>query len=166
MKKRILRFFIIAALLLTAGFMILRPKPKAVHYHAGFLVYVDGVHQDFSDTKYDKIEPCTTSGIKPQENAQLDKAHLHDNVGDVVHVEHTGAVWGDLFKNIHFAFKNDEPLRGFINGKEIPDILSYPIKAYDSVIFVVGSDSGIDFTKAVTKTHIVDVEKKGESCGL
>jgi hypothetical protein len=165
MNKRILAFCVVAVLLLATGFMILRPKPKEVHYHAGFLVYVDGIQQDFSDSKYMKIEPCTVSGAKVHEDEELEKAHLHDSVGDVVHVHRTGAVWGDLFKNIHYMFKSGEPIRGFIGGKEIPNILTYPIKAYDSVIFVIGSDSGVDLTKVVTKAHIVEVENKGESCG-
>jgi hypothetical protein len=166
MKKRIIALCAAGVVLLVAGFMALQTKPKDVHYHAGFLVYVNGVQQDFSDPKYDKISPCAMPGAAVSGNPELEKAHLHDKVGDVVHVEGSGAVWGDLFKNIHYVFKKDVPVQGFISGKEVPNILTYPIKAYDSIIIVVGSGSGVDLNKVVTKNHIVEVERKGESCGL
>jgi hypothetical protein len=166
MKKRVIVISIVAVSIFVVGFMIFKNTPNKVHYHAGFLVYVDGVREDFSDPKYDKISPCTAPGAKINEDAQLEKAHLHDKIGDVVHVESAGAVWGDLFKNIHYAFNKNTPVHGFINGTEIPNILTYPINAYDSVIFVVGSTSGVDLTKTVTKAHIIEVEKKGDSCGV
>lgn len=165
MNKYVPVTIIVVLILSLFGFIFLRPKPAAIHYHAGFLVYVDGVKQDYTDSKYMKLEPCAAPGAKLPENPQLDKAHLHDHVGDVVHVEHAGAVWGDLFKNIHVTFNNGAPVHGFVNGKEDPNILAYPIKPYDSVIFVVGNNTGIDLTKAVTKAHIIEIEKKSETCG-
>ncbi len=69
------------------------------HLHAGFQVYVDGVKQDFSDYQYMEIQPCgiTDYGEKTPEEQQLEKAHLHDGVGDVVHVHRAGATWGGPF---------------------------------------------------------------------
>ncbi len=111
------------------------------------------------------IEFCSVSKAKETpEETQIGKAHLHDHVGDVVHVHRTGAVWGDLFTNIHYTFPFGEPVTGYVNGKTTQNILAYPIRAYDSVVIIVGKNSSIDFSKTVSKSHIIDVEKHSESC--
>jgi hypothetical protein len=143
-----------------------RNQPEEnIHYHAGFLVYVNGVRQDYSDSVYMNVEPCNAPGVKHTENDQLEKAHLHDNVGDVVHMHRNGAEWQDLFTNIRVTFPKDLPIAGYINGKNIPDILHTPITAYDSAIFVIGDSKGVDLSGYVTKSHIQEVEKKSETCG-
>jgi hypothetical protein len=142
------------------------PSAK-IHYHAGFLVYVDGTLQDFSGDQYMNIDFCSIPHAKetPQE-IQIGKAHLHDNVGDVVHVHRPGAVWGDLFTNIHYAFPAGKPIAGYVNGQAVPDILRDPIKPYDSVIITVGDSSTVDLTNMVPKSHMVDVEKHSEGCSV
>lgn len=166
MKKII--FPLLFILVVAAGYVYIktRPSPPAkIHIHAGFLVYINGKLQDFSSDNYMNIEFCSAQKVKetPQET-QIGKAHLHDHVGDVVHVHRTGAVWGDLFTNMRYTFPAGEPVAGYVNGRPVPNILSYPIKAYDSVTIVVGKSSGVDLSKTVPKSHIVDVEKHSESC--
>jgi hypothetical protein len=168
MKKKFLLLILITFLI--AGFWLVnknRQRTKLpIHYHVGFLVYIDGVLQDFSDQKYMEISACrlVKEPQTPQE-LQIEKAHLHDNVGDVVHVHQPGSTWQDLFTNINFTFPEGKPIAGYINGKQIENILSYPIKPYDSVIIIVGDSSGIDLSKYVTVEYIKEVEKKSESCG-
>src|ERR1700730_17097255 len=101
MKKIIIAFLIFAILAATAVIILPKTilKPKPVHFHAGFQVYVDDKLQDFSDFKYMHEAPCTVNG-KPLTNnhvdEQIEKAHLHDQIGDVVHVHRLGATWSDL----------------------------------------------------------------------
>lgn len=169
MKKLviILIFFICVIL----GYFYIRSKqsspPVKLHYHAGFLVYVDGVLQDFSADKYMNVDFCSIPHpTDTPEELQIGKAHLHDNIGDVVHVHRPGAVWGDLFSNIHYTFPTGKPITGYVDGHAVTDILTYPIKPYDSVIIIVGSGAGVDLTKMVSKNHILDVEKLSESCSV
>ncbi len=169
MKKFIVIFLCFVCVIW--GYIYIRGNPIStpakIHYHAGFLVYVDGARQDFSGDSYMNKDFCAAphKTETPQE-IQIGKAHLHDNVGDVVHVHRPGAVWGDLFTNIHYAFPAGKPVTGYVNGKIMPDILHYPIKPYDSVIFAVGNSTGVDLTKTVSKNHILDVEKHSEACSL
>lgn len=123
-----------------------------VHYHAGFVVYIDGVKQDYSDYKYMNWKPCTqVQGETTEEDEQIEKAHLHDSVGDVVHVEQAGSVWGDLFKNIGINLPADLPN------------LNDPIVANSSIVITVGKP--VDNPEKVSLEHIKEVEVKSELCG-
>jgi hypothetical protein len=165
--KKIIIVIISLGLLVIGGLFLYQyfTKPQIVHYHAGFHVYIDGKLLSFSDPIYMNIEPCSvhaTSG-----NDQEEKAHLHDGVGDVVHVHRSNAVWGDLFKNINYKFPDQKPIIAYINGQKISQIFSYPIKPYDSMFILVGNHISIDdyIRQAVQKTRIQQIEKLSESCG-
>ncbi len=143
-----------------------REKVQKIHYHAGFQVYKDDKLVNFSDLKYMDVKPCTVSGKAIDSgNDQLEKAHLHDLVGDVVHVHRNNAIWADLFKNIKYDVPKGS--QGYVNGQKTSDILTYPIKPYDSVIIFIGSHKDIKeyLPKAVSKAHIQDIEKHSEACG-
>jgi hypothetical protein len=138
-----------------------------IHYHAGFLVYVDGKLQDFSDIRYMKINPCTVEGEEEAhapEDEQIEKAHLHEEVGDVVHVHRFEAKWKDLFTNVNFAFPPGKTISGYREGTTVENILDAPIGANESVIIVVGNPAGVNLNDYVTPEHIKDVESKSESC--
>ena len=127
-------------------------EDEHIHYHAGFIVYVDGVKQDYSDFKYMNFRPCTTEEVKQTKaDEQIEKAHLHDGIGDVVHVETTGSVWGDLFKNIGVNLPTDLA------------VLKNPIEPNSSVVIAVGKE--VDNPEKVSLDHIKDVEAKSELCG-
>lgn len=135
------------------GYYLYSPKEfEYIHYHAGFRVYIDGVLQDYSDYKYMNFVPCSEHDVKksPAEE-QIEKAHLHDGVGDVVHMHRSGAKWGDLFKNIGVTLPTDLP------------ILNTPIEPNSSVVIVVGTP--VDNPEKVSLEHIKEVEAKSELCG-
>lgn len=159
---------IIVALAFWAGrtYMTRSKQAGNPHFHAGFRVYADGILQDYSDLKYMHIEPCTKDAHRDEKKDGREmKAHLHDGIGDVVHVHRNGAVWRDLFTNIHVTFPAGEPIQGYIGGKPVADILAQPISAYESVVIVVGNSAGVLTTEAVTVDHIRAAEKRSESCG-
>lgn len=167
-KKFWIPFILIDIVIIVSGiFWFLHNRDEhhkdEVHYHAGFQVYVDNQKQDFSDFKYMKIEPCGTDHSQGDE--QLEKAHLHDSVGDVVHVHRNGATWGDLFLNIKYPL--DANVTGYVNGQLTPQILTMPIIANASVVFLVGENIDIPekITARVSQEHIAEVEKKSENCG-
>lgn len=140
-----------------------REPEEKIHYHAGFIVYVDGKKQDFSDIKYMDIEPCNAPGHEVKEDDQVEKAHLHDGVGDVVHVHRDNAKWKDLFTNI--AYKLPDDIQGYVDGAAVENILSKPITPYESVLIVAGDAKGIDLTASVSADYIREIEKKSETCG-
>lgn len=134
-----------------------------IHYHAGFIVYEDGQRVDLSVWKYMHIEPCGEEHEEGPETEQEEKAHLHDSVGDVVHVHRSGAVWSDLFVNI--GYEIDENVVGYVDGQSVEDILSKPIVEGESVLFVTGSDEGVDLKQSVSDERIQEVSMMSESCG-
>lgn len=136
------------------------------HYHAGFVLFDGGKQVSFTDLKYMHVRPCSEGHeANADEDEQIEKAHLHDFVGDVAHVHRSGAVWGDLFKNINYDV-DGKKIRGFVNGEEEQDILKYPIKAYDSVVFFKDGKTDKKLVKTkVSKKHILEVEDKSENCG-
>ncbi|SRR6266568_5446592 len=173
MKKWIIRLVVIV---LVAAIGIVGVKeykvlttPQKTHYHAGFILFINNKIMDFSNAKYMSVSPCTLhSGDTDDESPssiQHDKAHMHDYVGDVVHVERTGAKWGDLFINLNYAI-DYSAATAYINGQKVQDIQDQPIKPFDSVVFFIGkNDIQKDLKQAVTKTHIDQEAKKSEDCG-
>ncbi len=142
---------------------------EGIHYHAGFQVYVDNELQDFADLKYMKQDPC---GAKHEitdspELEQLEKAHLHDLNGDVVHVHRESPTWGDLFMNMPYEFPDDTHIT-YVNGERLEsDILDYELKANDSVVIFVGTNTNINgkLADAITIDRIREVEALSEDCG-
>lgn len=149
--------------------LIPHEEPK-VHYHAGFIVIKDNQQIDFSDIKYMKIEPCSEEKGGGQEKSpqhiQQEKAHLHGNVGDVVHVESNEALWRDLFLNIQYSINYQETI-AFIDGKQINNFQNQPIEPYQSLVLFQGTASETQrfLNQAVTKEHIKEEEVKSEDCG-
>jgi|GEM_PF-2546813 len=145
-------------------------KDEGPHYHAGFQVYVDNELQDFSDLKYMKLNPCSdhhAEDLTPAQE-QEEKAHLHDANGDVAHSHRDNVTWGDLFTNTQYEFPDDARI-SYVNGEKIDgDILDYVLKADDSVVIFVGTNTNINskLDDAVTLDRIREVEGLSEDCGL
>jgi hypothetical protein len=147
-------FTFVALIITIVAYVSYSPKgaDEHLHYHAGFRVYIDGQLQDYSDYKYMNFVPCSEHDEKKSAaEEQIEKAHLHDGVGDVVHVHRSGSTWGDLFKNI---------------GIDLPiylPILKDPIEPDSSVIITLGKT--VDNPEKVSVEHIKEIEAKSELCG-
>ncbi len=170
MKKISIGIALCLIIIAVAGYYILTQtllKPKPVHYHAGFQVYVDDKLQDFSDFKYMHEKPCTLNGkpVDDHDDEQIEKAHLHDQIGDVVHVHRSGATWGDLFINLKYPL-DEKQVVAYVHGVKADNILKQTIKSYDSLVLFIGkhTDDKKYLEKAVTKDYIQKVEKKSEFC--
>lgn len=72
-------------------------SPPQVHYHANFAVYINGQREAFKGPQYyQEVAVCTTSGITlPQQ-----RAHMHDNINDVIHVHDHAVTWDQFFENL------------------------------------------------------------------
>lgn len=139
--------------------------PKKVHYHAGFVVFQNDKKLDFSDFKYMRVKPCDdVKGNDTDEDIQAEKAHLHDQVGDVVHVERDGAYWRDLFTNIKYPVDYSKT-KAYVNGREIQDFQNTKITPYESVVILIGNNSSTHEKDAVSKQYIQKKEKESIECG-
>lgn len=115
------------------------------------------------------MEPCTVSDAnrapETAANRQIQKAHLHDNVGDVVHVEQADAKWQDLFTNIKYDLDYSHT-EAYLNGQKMANFSSLPIKDDDSLVVFVGNGNNISefLIQAVTVEHIRQEAAKSEDC--
>lgn len=94
-------FIVVSCLVLGAlvvlGVRFITYKPDSVHYHANFALYIDGQREEFKSARYyTEIASCTLSN----EMVPVERAHMHDNVNDVVHIEDHSVTWGQFFTNI------------------------------------------------------------------
>ena len=167
MLKKILILIVAVTLILVYKNYSQPQQEEHVHHHAGFRVYIDGVLQDYSDAKYMNFTPCSEHEAKlTKEQEQMELAHLHDFVGDVVHTHRLGSKWGDLFENSNIDLPKDKALKGYINGIENEDIMDTPIKEYTTAIFVVGNNEAGRGQEMISVDYIKEVEGKSELCGV
>ena len=155
-------FFGVGTFTLSQRFFI----PQKTHYHAGFVVFQNNKKLEFSDMKYMSVEPCVLNNKHEDsaEDIQIEKAHLHDNVGDLVHVERTGPIWKDLFTNIHYSL-NYAKTTGYINGKQVNNYQFQSIKPFDSLVVFIGKSDQKLLAQAVTKGYMIKMAKKSTTCG-
>jgi hypothetical protein len=170
MKKRVIFFIVALIIIALLGVGIVASKrlfiPKKVHYHAGFVVFQNNKKLDFSDSKYMNLRPCVANE-KDEETPdaiQEDKAHLHDNVGYIVHVEREGGTWKDLFTNLAFPIDYAKTT-GYINGKQIPNFQNQLIHDADSLVAFIGNNDKKLLAQAITKTEIAKKAKESVDCG-
>lgn len=170
MKKFLFYTLAILAVLTPAALIILPQtllKPEPIHLHAGFQVYKDDKLQDFSDFKYMHEMPCTIDGKAVEgepKDEQQEKAHLHDQTGDVVHVHRKGAKWGDLFTNIKYPL--DENTTVYSDGQKVENFLEKDIVVNESVVIFEGKHTKDNeyLKNAVSKERIKEVENSSENC--
>ncbi len=79
-------------------------KPDGVHYHANFAVYINSQKEQFKDpTYYTEVEACQVSNTM----SPTERAHMHDNVNSVIHVEDHAVTWGQFFQNLGWSLGPD-----------------------------------------------------------
>ena len=97
-------FIAVACLLLGAavvlGIRFATYKVNSVHYHANFALYINGQREEFKGMGYyTEVEMCKLdTTMVPSE-----RAHMHDNVNNVVHVEDHSVTWGQFFTNLRWV---------------------------------------------------------------
>lgn len=134
-------------------------KTDHVHYHANFAVYINGQREQFKDAHYyTEVEMCTL------DEAMLPKrrAHMHDDVNNVVHVEDHAVTWGQFFDNIGWTLgsrtiissdnkvyteNETQKLHLMINGQDYTDVAGLQntvIKDNDKLLVSYGEISEQD----------------------
>ena len=92
-------------LVLGIRFVIYTPK-DTVHYHANFAVYVNGQREQFKGLQYYE-ETAVTACTLEKVDSSKERAHMHGNVNDVVHVEDHLVTWGNFMENLGWGLGDD-----------------------------------------------------------
>lgn len=168
-------------IILTLGIRIAtyRTEPR-VHYHANFAVYINGQQEQFKNPMYytEIEESCTENGrMTPHE-----RAHMHDNINNVVHVEDSAVTWGQFFQNLGWvvdpgAIRSADNLylpdaqnniTFMLNGQPVDNVVRTVISDQDRLLVNYGSqatDSLQTKYKTVPSTaHNYDVTQDPKSC--
>jgi hypothetical protein len=132
--------------------------PKDVHYHANFAVYVDGKQEQFSNPLlYEEISECSIS----TEKKPGERAHLHENIKDVVHVEDEAVTWGNFFQNINWNVSTNyldtsemllvntdtKKVTYILNGDEVSNIANKVIGDEDRLLVSYGTATKDELNK-------------------
>jgi hypothetical protein len=180
-------FIAIACLVLGSaivlGIRFLTYKPDSVHYHANFALYINGHREEFQGPQYyADVEMCTLS----TQMTPTERAHMHDNVNNVVHVEDHAVTWGQFFANLGwymgptfiaspdgtiYAENGNNKLNIKINGQDYTDlggVSNTAIKDQDKLLVSYGNESQTTLAQqysAIPSTaHHYDVTKDPKSC--
>ena len=94
-------FIAVACLVLGAaiilGIRFFTYKPATTHYHANFALYINGQREQFkSQMYYEETAMCSVGTTMTPDG----RAHMHDNVNNVVHIEDHAVTWGQFFTNL------------------------------------------------------------------
>jgi len=160
---------IVYVIFVAVGFIhFSKTDDESIHYHAAFRLYVDDQLVDFSGPQFMHDEPCSEEETAPSpEEEKLERAHLHNANGEIVHIEQPNVIWADLFENLSYSF--DRPVSGAVDGQAVDSILTQPITSYERVLFFVGTTT--DTTGKADALPTVDDIKRVEqltveNCGL
>lgn len=170
-----------AIIILGERFVTYSPE-KRVHYHANFAVYINGGKEQFKDIfYYIGAESCT--GESEHATNPYARAHLHDMVGDVVHIEDKAVTWGQFFQNIGwivdskiirtpdqiFLVDSQNKLTFMLNGEQTDKVINSVIGDKDRLLVDFGStDSQTlqkEFESIASTAEKYNGMKDSGSCG-
>ena len=153
-------------------------KPDSVHYHANFALYINGTRDEFKDPSfYEEESACSDSMIGPKH-----RAHMHDNINDVVHVHDQAVTWGAFLANIGYGvggkylqartklYVADETnkLHFVLNGKDVGDVTDAVIGDQDRLLISYGSEDAKavqgQFDGVAKSAAKIDSEKDPAAC--
>lgn len=156
--------------------------PEETHYHANFAVYIDGEREPFSNPLlYEELSSCEVVTVEMMTPGE--RAHLHDEVNDVVHVEDEAVTWGNFFQNIGWnvnsryvdnsskVLVSDDTKKVvfMLNGEEINDPTSRVIDSKDRLLVSYGTSSKEELQKQYesidTTAEKYNTTKDPASCG-
>ncbi|MDN5275864.1 MAG: hypothetical protein JWN33_513 [Candidatus Saccharibacteria bacterium] len=173
---------LVLGLILFAAFRFFTYDPHSVHYHANFGIFINGERQVFKGIKYFE-ETGATSCTLDEAKTPAQRAHMHDNVGDTIHV-HDGAVtWNNFFENIGWnistsSIRNDTTLyvadgthqiSFLLNGQKIRSLDDRIINSADDLLVSYGSATEDELQKQYASINRsaehYNTSKDPASCG-
>ncbi|MDO8624848.1 MAG: hypothetical protein Q7R47_02100, partial [Candidatus Diapherotrites archaeon] len=145
---------LVVAAIVLAGFYFLYwvphqtpPAPaEPIHWHADFKVYLDNNAFDFSQSKYQSVEG----------NELSERIHLHENDGNVIHIEGADVLLGEFFNSIGMKFSSTcfvtdtnksycdgaaGQLKFFVNGQINTQFENYVPQDLDRILIAYGNET-------------------------
>jgi hypothetical protein len=131
-------------------------QDNSTHYHANFAIFVNGQRDGLADPGfYEDVAPCS----EDESDNPHHRAHLHDNVSDVIHVHAKGVTWGQFFENFGYSISdqhlktagqvfvntNQQKVQFILNGKTLSNPAGLVIKSTDKLLVSYGP-VGVDLT--------------------
>jgi len=166
--------------LIILGIRFFSYKPVSVHYHANFAVYINGQREEFKNPiYYTEVEESCSSD---QEMTPHERAHMHDNINDIVHVEDHAVTWGQFFQNLGWNISvklietqqqvyltdTQNKVTFILNGEATENILNRVIEDQDKLLVDYGSGSQNtlqeEYDAIPSTAHKYDVEQDPASC--
>lgn len=158
-------------------------KVDLVHYHANFALYINGERQEFKGASYyTEVEMCTLNSTMVPSG----RAHMHDNINNVVHVEDHAVTWGQFFTNLGWTMgpttivspdgtvyseNGDSKLNLVLNGQDYTDfggMQNTVIKDADKLLVSYGNESAADlkqqYSSIPSTAKKYDTAKDPASC--
>ncbi len=153
---------VILGIVIVLGIRFATYHVDSIHYHANFAVYLNGTQEEFKGPQYyTEAEMCTLdTAIQPSQ-----RAHMHDNINNVVHVEDHAVTWGHFFTNLGWTisstfiatpdgtiYKKNEiaDIRILLNGQDYTnfgDIQNKVINDNDRLLVSFGDETTATLTK-------------------
>lgn len=121
-----------------------------VHYHANFAVFINGKQKNFALPEYMNIEPCTDEHHEEKDPKKL--VHLHDQIGNVVHVHAENIPWSALFSYLHLdtnppvsaTQSSIQTTTYYLNGNKVDNsVLNQTIEKNARLLVHIGSPSSV-----------------------
>jgi len=143
---------VLIGLLLFSLFRFITYRPNhTTHYHANWQVWINGQQQTFPEPAfYQEVASCSIN----DDTDPLHRAHMHNNVYDVIHVHANGVTYTQFLENIHSAalpgylvignntYQNtaDNKVSYILNGKLLDSLNGIVIKPEDKLLINYGNE--------------------------
>mgnify|MGYP001566801263 FL=1 len=171
---------ILLGALLVLGVRYFTYHPERVHYHANFQVFINGQREQFADPAL--YEESAASCSQEEAMTPGERAHMHDNVNDVVHVEDHAVTWGQFFTNLGWVVDAkvietpsqmlladpSHKISFMLNGQIIDNVSNRVIGDQDKLLVDYGSDSSLintEYSAITNKAAKYNTSKDPASCG-
>lgn len=142
----------IICLLWTIALRAILVKDTAPHYHANFAIFVDGKRLALEGpTFYEEVAACSTNEEDPKH-----RAHMHEQINNVVHVHDDVVTWADFFANLRYSLgdrvlqlddtvlvdnQNGKSLTFILNGEPVEKIANSVIGNEDVLLVSYGAEN-------------------------
>ncbi len=171
---------LLAGGLIILGIRFFTYAPIHIHYHANFVVFINGQREEFKDPSY--YEATGPSCTDHEVMTPLERAHMHESVNDVVHVHDQAVTWGQFFTNLGWVVDakvietpsqllvadDAHPITFWLNDQKMDNVSNRVIGDQDKLLVDYGSE--VDSAKQeygviTNKAAKYDASKDPASCG-
>lgn len=127
-------------------------QDTATHYHANFMLYIDGERDMFdSFAFYEEVAACSAHD---SHDPKL-RVHMHDHNPALVHVHADGVTWGHFFANLGYNLgrqsietetgiyvdgQDDNELTFILNGQKVASPMNQVIRSEDKLLINYGTE--------------------------